>query len=85
MGAAGTKMPDSPVGQKMCGSRGTGSIVGGHSTKDQFQKEVTRTVNFEWDGNTKHHTEQAKIMHCRDFFVYYLHDTSSCSFVYCGQ
>ena len=85
MGAAGTKMPDSPVGQKMCGSRGTGSIVGGHPTKDQFQKEVTRTVNFEWGGKTDHHTEQAKIMHCGDFFAYYLKDTSACIHVYCGQ
>ena len=85
MGAAGTKMPDSPVGEKMCGSHRTGWIEGGHPSKDQFQIEVTRTVNFEYSGKIDNKSNQAKIMHCGDFFVYYLKDTTTCHDVYCGQ
>ena len=84
-GAAGSKMPDSPVGERMCGSHRTGWIQGGHPNEDQFQKEVTRTVNFQWGGKIDAMTKQAKIMHCGDFFVYYLKDTSSCRDVYCVQ
>ena len=85
MGAAGTKMPDSPVGSGRCGANAASWIAGGHPSEEDFQKEVTRTIHFQWNGGYSYKTVEAKIMHCGDYYVYNLKDTPSCDFVYCGQ
>ena len=85
MGAAGTKMPDSPVGEKRCGSDRTTWIEGGHPSEEDFQKEVTRTIHSQWSGKVSFKSLEAKIMHCGDYYVYNLEDISSCHEVYCGQ
>ena len=86
MGDAGTKMPDSPVGERRCGSDITSWIAGGHPSFKDFQKEVTRTIHFEWEGKVAWKSFEAKVMHCGDFYVYNLKDIShKCNSVYCGQ
>jgi len=85
MGDAGTKMPDSPVGERRCGSDITSWIAGGHPSFKDFQKEVTRTIHFEWEGKVSWKSLEAKVMHCGDFYVYNLKDISKCNSVYCGQ
>ena len=62
MGAAGTKMPDSPVGERRCGSHITTWVAGGHPSEEDFQKEVTRTIHLQWNGGYSYKTVEAKIM-----------------------
>ena len=85
MGGAGTKMPDAPVGDRRCGSHRTSWLVGGHPSKDDFQKEVSRTINFQWNGKVADRSREAKVIHCGDYYVYYLTDLTACRGTYCGQ
>ena len=86
MGAAGTKIPDSPVGERRCGTYRTTWISGGHpSNSSDYQKEVMRTINIEAYGRVSSHTTNALVVNCGDFYVYYLKDAEICNSVYCGE
>ena len=87
MGAAGSKIPDSPVGQKRCGTYRTTWISGGHpnNTAD-YHKEVMRTINIEAYGRVSSNTTDALVVNCGgDFYVYYLKNAGICNSVYCGE
>ena len=87
MGAAGSKIPDSPVGQKRCGTYRTTWISGGHPNNSaDYHKEVMRTINIEAYGRVSSNTTDALVVNCGgDFYVYYLKNAGICNSVYCGE
>jgi len=85
MGAAGTKLPVTPVGENRCGSHKTSWLSGGHPTMDEYQKEVSRTVNFQWNGRVSFQSMDILVVNCKHFYVYYLNNINSCSATFCGE
>ena len=80
-GGAGTKLADSVVDKLHCGTYATGWMAGGHPTV--AAGEVTRTVNFNWDGNSAKWTKSIKVINCNTHYVYYLEETPHCRLAYC--
>merc|ERR1712038_669907 len=80
-GGAGTKLADSVVDKLHCGTRATGWMAGGHPTA--AAGEVTRTVNFNWDGNSAWQTRSIRVINCNTHYVYYLEETPVCRLTYC--
>ena len=52
---------------------------------DENQKEVSRTIHFQWLGRVSYKTADTLVVNCKDFYVYYLNDISSCHSTYCGE
>ena len=80
-GGAGTKLADSVVAHNHCGTYATGWMAGGHPTV--AAGEVTRTVNFNWDGNSAWQTRSIRVINCNTHYVYYLEETPVCHLAYC--
>merc|ERR1719204_1108674 len=80
-GGAGTQLADTLVPQSHCGTARTGSLTGGHPTVEQG--EVTRTVNFNWDGNPADNKRTIRVINCGPYFVYYLVTVAGCNDGYC--
>jgi len=66
-GGAGTQLADTLVPQSHCGTARTGSLTGGHPTVEQG--EVTRTVNFNWNGNPAHFKRSVRVINCGSYYV----------------
>ena len=69
-GEAGTKLVDSEVEDKHCGTHATGWMDGGHPTV--AEGEVNRTVNFNYVGNNAWNSRNIKVVNCNTHYVYYL-------------
>jgi len=80
-GGAGTQLADTQVPVRHCGTRMTGSLTGGHPSVEQG--EVTRTVNFNWDGSPAWTKTTINVINCGPYYVYYLVETPVCSNGYC--
>ena len=59
-GGAGTQLATSVVDPRHCGNWVTGSMAGGHPTISRGQ--VTRTVNFNWMGNSAWKTRRIRVI-----------------------
>lgn len=82
-GAAGTRMPTSPVPKQHCGTHATGWLNGKHPKKEEGV--VSRKVCFNWSGNTCRWSIYVSVRNCGAFYVYHLGRTPGCSFRYCGN
>ena len=82
-GGAGTQLADTLVPVRHCGSHRTGSLTGGHPSVGQG--EVTRTVNFNWNGNPADNKRTIRVINCGPYFVYYLVTVAGCYDSYCTE
>jgi len=69
-GEAGSKLAETKVAIKHCGTKAPGSLTGGHPSV--LQGEVSRTVNFNWEGNSARWTRNVKVINCGTYYIYYL-------------
>ena len=82
-GEAGTKLVDSKVGEKHCGTGASGWMDGGHPTV--AEGEVERTVYFRWSSQLHNWTASVKVLNCKTHYVYHLVDTPNCDLGYCTE
>jgi len=80
-GGAGTQLADTQVAESHCGAHRTGSLTGGHPSVQQG--EVTRTVNFNWNGNPAYNKRTIRVINCGPYYVYYLVTVAGCNDGYC--
>ena len=82
-GEAGTKLIDSEVDEKRCGTSATGWMEGGHPTV--AEGEVGRTVYFRWGSQLHNWKVDVKVLNCNTHYVYHLVDAPNCSLGYCTE
>ena len=82
-GAAGTRMPTSPVAIHHCGTHAPGWLNGQHPKKEDGL--VSRKVCFNWGNNLCTWHVFVSVRNCGNFFVYHLGRTPGCSLRYCGN
>jgi len=81
-GGAGTQLADTQVASRHCGTQATGYLTGGHPSVEEG--EVTRTVNFNWDGKPASWTKTVRVTNCGSYYVYHLVDVGGvCDLGYC--
>ena len=81
MGAAGTKMPTTPVPAHRCGTVWSGWLNGAHPTVEDG--EVYRMVCFSYRSAGCKHQTYISVKNCGSYFIYKLHRTTYIS-RYCG-
>ena len=79
---AGTMMPTSVVDTYHCGTHAPGWLNGAHP--QTVGETVTRTVCFNWSGNSCRWSTSVEIKNCGGFFLFNFPDTPVCSLRYCG-
>ena len=82
-GAAGTRMPTTPVAIHHCGTHAPGWLNGQHPKKEDGL--VSRKVCFNWGNNLCRWHVFVSVRNCGNFLVYHLGRTPGCSFRYCGN
>ena len=73
---AGSMIPETVVEDQHCNSFMTGWLNGTHPA--MLDETVTRTVCFNWLGNTCYHETEIQIRNCGDYLLYYLPNTPIC-------
>ncbi len=81
-GAAGTTMPTVSPGPSHCGTDASGWING--SLPAVGDGVVTRTVCFDWSGNSCSWSTTIQVVNCASFYLFNLVPTPTCSLAYCG-
>jgi len=82
-GAAGTKMPTSAPPIYSCGTHAPGWMQGAYPTLQEGI--VTRTVCYNWSGNTCLWSNPIKVVNCGSYYVFQLPSVAAqCWLRYCG-
>ena len=81
-GAAGTKMPTTRVPAYRCGTDWSGWLDGSHPTVEDGK--VQRTVCFSDRRTGCKNIKQISVKNCGSYFIYKLHQPTSCNMRYCG-
>jgi len=81
---AGIKMPTEVVDINHCGSRASGFLNGPYPTS--VGETVTRQVCFHGPGFPSycHFSKTVEVKNCGGFYLFYLENSSSCDYRYCG-
>ena len=81
---AGTKLSEVPVDHGYCGTAFPGWLNGTHPT-NQGDIVNTRVCYFNTNEDNCFRHNQIQIIHCGDYFLYYLENAPSCNLRYCTQ
>ena len=87
MAPAGTRIPESTPGSYQCSTLKTGWLRGSHPT---IAGQTTQVLYcFDGKGYGSGYTDcswsvKGKVTHCKDYFVYYLENTPTCTLRYCA-
>ena len=82
VGAAGTKMPTTYVPAYKCGTDWSGWLDDAHPTVED--DEVQKMVCFSDRSPGCKHTKKISVKNCGSYFIYKLHQPTSCNMRYCG-
>ena len=82
-GDAGTNMPTERVPAYRCGTDWSGWLKGAHPTLEDG--EVKREVCFSNRNTGCKGKINILVKNCGSFYIYYLHETPSCNWRYCGN
>ena len=82
VGAAGTKMPKTPVGPFRCGAANSGWLHDTHPTVEDG--EVPKDVYFSANIESRSFKSQIYVKNCSSYYVYKLHKPHRCESRYCG-
>ena len=82
VGAAGTKMPTTPVPAYSCGTTYSGWLNGAHPTVEDG--EVLHQVCFSDRSMGCKHNTQISVKNCSSYHIYKLYGLSQCPSGYCG-
>ena len=83
IGNSGTKIPDSCVPMRRCGTHAPGWLNGTHPQLQEGQ--VNRTVCYHWSSRCCNWQNNIKVRSCGDFYVYNLIKPPHCWLRYCGD
>ena len=83
IGNSGTKIPDSCVPMRRCGTHAPGWLNGIHPQLQEGQ--VNRKVCYHWSSRCCNWQNNIKVRSCGDFYVYNLIKPPHCWLRYCGD
>ena len=83
IGNSGTKIPESCVPMRRCGTHAPGWLNGTHPQLQEGQ--VNRKVCYHWSSRCCNWQNNIKVRSCGDFYVYNLVKPPVCSLRYCGN
>ncbi|KAM7451618.1 hypothetical protein ABFA07_000937 [Porites harrisoni] len=83
IGNSGTKIPDSCVPMRRCGTHAPGWLNGTHPQLQEGQ--VNRKVCYHWSSRCCNWQNNIKVRSCGDFYVYNLIKPPHCWLRYCGD
>ena len=83
IGNSGTKIPESCVPMRRCGTHAPGWLNGTHPQLQEGQ--VNRKVCYHWSSRCCNWQNNIKVRSCGDFYVYNLVKPPVCSLRYCGD
>ncbi|KAL9987885.1 hypothetical protein ACROYT_G002263 [Oculina patagonica] len=82
-GEAGSKMPESCVKERHCGTHAPGWLNGSHPT--MADGAVKRKVCFHWSSSCCRWSTMIDVRNCGGFYVYKLYRPPACTLRYCGN
>ena len=83
IGNSGTKIPETCVPMRRCGTHAPGWLNGTHPQLQEGQ--VNRTVCYHWSSRCCNWQNNIKVRSCGDFYVYKLIKPPHCWLRYCGD
>ena len=83
IGNSGTKIPESCVPMRRCGTHAPGWLNGSHPQLQEGQ--VNRKVCYHWSSRCCNWQNNIKVRSCGDFYVYNLIKPPHCWLRYCGD
>ena len=83
IGNSGTKIPETCVPMRRCGTHAPGWLNGTHPQLQEGQ--VNRKVCYHWSSRCCNWQNNIKVRSCGDFYVYNLIKPPNCWLRYCGD